>query len=111
MTADHVSQLKAFLLENGFSLNENGYAAPLGAYVTFEPGGQIEYSSPPMVAEEDAVFQKTLAFGHRRLTVIDLSFRSHQPMVDHELGLTIVFNGTIYNYPALREELNDLGSR
>ncbi|NIP72249.1 MAG: N-acetylglutaminylglutamine amidotransferase [Gammaproteobacteria bacterium] len=46
-----------------------------------------------------------LALGHRRLSVIDLSERSHQPLVDTELGLVLVFNGTIYNYPELRAEL------
>ena len=43
-----------------------------------------------------------LGFGHRRLSIIDLSERAHQPMVDPELGLALVFNGTIYNYRALR---------
>ena len=38
-------------------------------------------------------------FGHRRLKIIDLSERAEQPMVDAELGLTVVFNGCIYNYP------------
>jgi asparagine synthase (glutamine-hydrolysing) len=46
-----------------------------------------------------------LAFGHRRLAIIDLSPHASQPMVDMELGLAIVFNGTIYNYPELRAEL------
>ena len=46
-----------------------------------------------------------LALGHRRLAVIDLSERSNQPMVDETLGLVLVFNGTIYNYPELREQL------
>lgn len=46
-----------------------------------------------------------LAFGHRRLSIIDLSERSNQPMVDDQLGLVLVFNGTIYNYPQLRAEL------
>jgi asparagine synthase (glutamine-hydrolysing) len=50
-----------------------------------------------------------VAFGHRRLAIIDLSERSHQPMVDAALGLTLVFNGTIYNYPELRTELHGLG--
>ncbi|MCP4040684.1 MAG: N-acetylglutaminylglutamine amidotransferase, partial [Gammaproteobacteria bacterium] len=50
-----------------------------------------------------------LAFGHRRLAVIDLSQRAHQPMVDRQLELVIVFNGTIYNYPELREELRSNG--
>jgi asparagine synthase (glutamine-hydrolysing) len=43
--------------------------------------------------------------GHRRLSVIDLSMHAHQPMVDHDLGLALVFNGSIYNYPELRAEL------
>ncbi|EXJ15000.1 N-acetylglutaminylglutamine amidotransferase [Imhoffiella purpurea] len=52
-----------------------------------------------------------LAFGHRRLSIIDLSIRSNQPMVDAELGLALVFNGTIYNYRDLRAELQGLGYR
>lgn len=46
-----------------------------------------------------------IALGHRRLAIIDLSERSHQPMLDSTLGLALVFNGTIYNYPQLRAEL------
>ncbi len=50
-----------------------------------------------------------LGFGHRRLAIIDLSVRSNQPMVDAHLGLALVFNGTIYNYRALRAELEAKG--
>ncbi|MBK9442883.1 MAG: N-acetylglutaminylglutamine amidotransferase [Comamonadaceae bacterium] len=50
-----------------------------------------------------------LAFGHRRLSIIDLSSHAHQPMVDATLQLTLVFNGTIYNYRELRVELLALG--
>ena len=50
-----------------------------------------------------------IALGHRRLAIIDLSSRSHQPMVDHSLFLTIVFNGTIYNYRELRTQLQEKG--
>src|SRR5512139_62784 len=50
-----------------------------------------------------------LAFGHRRLAIIDLSPRGNQPMVDSALGLVLVFNGTIYNYRELREELRQSG--
>ncbi len=52
-----------------------------------------------------------VALGHRRLAIIDLSERGNQPMLDTELGLAIVFNGTIYNYPELREELKAKGHR
>ena len=44
-------------------------------------------------------------FGHRRLSIMDLSARAHQPFVDNALGLGIVFNGAIYNHHALRDEL------
>jgi asparagine synthase (glutamine-hydrolysing) len=50
-----------------------------------------------------------LSFGHRRLSVIDLSPRSHQPLVDSDHGLVLVYNGTLYNYKALRAELQSLG--
>jgi asparagine synthase (glutamine-hydrolysing) len=48
--------------------------------------------------------QQTLALGHRRLSIIDLSNMGSQPM--HYMNrYTIVFNGEIYNYIELREEL------
>ncbi|MDR2625011.1 MAG: N-acetylglutaminylglutamine amidotransferase [Zoogloeaceae bacterium] len=46
-----------------------------------------------------------LAFGHRRLSIIDLSEAASQPMHDEGLGLTLVFNGVLYNYRELRREL------
>ncbi|HXA91403.1 MAG TPA: N-acetylglutaminylglutamine amidotransferase [Mycobacterium sp.] len=52
-----------------------------------------------------------VALGHRRLSIIDLSARGAQPMVDSELGLTLVFNGCIYNYKDLRSELQATGYR
>lgn len=48
-------------------------------------------------------------FAHRRLSIMDLSLRAHQPFVDNQLGLGIVFNGAIYNHHALREELKAAG--
>src|ERR1700710_1008347 len=52
-----------------------------------------------------------VALGHRRLAIIDLSAAGAQPMVDAELGLTVVFNGCIYNYEQLRDELAAVGYR
>jgi len=49
------------------------------------------------------------ALGHRRLKIIDLSERAQQPMVDPGLGLSVAFNGCIYNYKALRKELEAKG--
>ncbi|MFA9445917.1 N-acetylglutaminylglutamine amidotransferase [Egicoccus sp. AB-alg6-2] len=50
-----------------------------------------------------------IAMGHRRLSIIDLSTCGNQPMHDAGLGLTLVFNGCIYNYQPLREELQSEG--
>ena len=50
-----------------------------------------------------------VAFGHRRLAIIDLSSSADQPIVDAALRLALVFNGTIYNYRELRAELISMG--
>jgi asparagine synthase (glutamine-hydrolysing) len=56
-----------------------------------------------------AFMQDRVAFGHRRLSIIDLAAASQQPMIDAQLGLAIVFNGCIYNYRELRAELAGKG--
>lgn len=50
-----------------------------------------------------------VGLGHRRLAVVDLSPAGGQPMVHAESGLALVFNGEIYNFAQLREELAALG--
>lgn len=55
--------------------------------------------------------QGPIALGHRRLKIMDLQEASGQPMIDSDLGLSMVFNGAIYNYPELRSELEALGYR
>ncbi|MBO0983025.1 N-acetylglutaminylglutamine amidotransferase [Rathayibacter sp. SD072] len=52
-----------------------------------------------------------VALAHRRLSIIDLSVAGSQPMVDAALGLSIVFNGCIYNHRQLRAELEAKGHR
>ncbi len=52
-----------------------------------------------------------LAFGNRRLSIIDLSSNGHQPMTDNEKRAWITFNGEIYNYSELKEQLLKLGSK
>src|SRR6185369_14590055 len=53
----------------------------------------------------------TTVFGHRRLAIIDLSANGHQPMQDAGGIYHVVFNGEIYNYQALRDELVRAGHR
>ncbi len=51
-----------------------------------------------------------VALGHRRLSIIDLEGGA-QPMTDPETGTVVVFNGEIYNFPALMETLSGYGHR
>ncbi len=53
--------------------------------------------------------QAGVVLGHRRLKIIDLSEKAHQPMVDPFLGLSIVYNGALYNYKELRRQLEEKG--
>ena len=50
-----------------------------------------------------------VGFGFRRLSILDLSPAGHQPMTVANTGVTIVFNGEIYNYVELRQALVALG--
>src|SRR3990172_3731738 len=50
----------------------------------------------------------SLGFGFRRLSIIDLE-GGHQPMSDQESSVWVVFNGEIYNFPELKEELRAYG--
>src|SRR5690606_23104907 len=55
--------------------------------------------------------QGPVGFGHRRLRVIDTSHAAEQPMGDPHRGVSIVYNGAIYNYRALRDALIAKGYR
>ena len=55
--------------------------------------------------------EPVVVFGHRRLSIIDLTSAGHQPMRDEETGNWITFNGEIYNYRELRAELESKGHR
>lgn len=77
--------------------NHDDLKAMLGPLQRRGPDHQGEYLEGPV------------AMGHRRLSIIDLSSRSNQPMIDNATANVLVFNGTIYNYPALRDELRACG--
>jgi len=55
--------------------------------------------------------QGAMGFGHRRLAVIDLTPAAHQPMMSDDGQLCITYNGEIYNFQELRDDLECLGYR
>jgi len=59
----------------------------------------------------DVAVNGVLGLAHARLAIIDLSAAGAQPMADAESGLTLVFNGVIYNYRELKAELSAHGCR
>lgn len=88
--------------------------------------GWVSWDSPPEIAvlkkmnaqlmhrgpDAGAVFATgPMAFGHRRLSIIDLSASANQPMRSQCNRYVITFNGEIYNFRALRDELIDLGAK
>lgn len=54
---------------------------------------------------------KNISLGHRRLSIIDLSERGHQPMLNENNKIAVVFNGEIYNYKILKENLEKKGHK
>src|SRR5689334_536482 len=52
-----------------------------------------------------------LGLGHRRLAILDLSNDARQPMTYEDSGLWLCFNGEVYNFIELKEELQGLGYR
>lgn len=56
--------------------------------------------------DDEGIFvDKNVGLGFVRLSIIDLSFAGHQPMFDQTNRYTIIYNGEVFNYIELREEL------
>lgn len=80
--------------------------------------GLEKYHSDPLVREMNQLIQhrgpdaegyyieEGIALGHRRLSIIDLSAGANQPFEDAQQRYVIVFNGEIYNYLEVKQELN-----
>jgi asparagine synthase (glutamine-hydrolysing) len=97
-----------------------------GYLLVDEPGGEPEllggrdtpadaYQSSAPFAPTSAIDARerpvTVALGHRRLSIIDLSVLGHQPMCTPDRRYWLVYNGEIYNYRELANELSALGYR
>lgn len=63
----------------------------------------------PLFESDTTSIPANIGLSHRRFSIIDLSSGGHQPFFDAERSCCLVFNGEIYNYLELREELEQRG--
>ncbi len=82
-----------------------------GFLACWATAGQFDHAFLPHTSRWDGRAPLTVALGHRRLAILDLSDRGLQPMTVAGARSWIVFNGEIYNHLELRDELEALGYR
>src|SRR5690606_26356419 len=82
-------------------------------YVLLAPGGEkpLLVHGPLHHALGRTAGPYTLALGHRRLAIVDLTPLGRQPMGTDDGRYWITYNGEVYNAPELRQELAHLGHR
>lgn len=91
-----------------FSVQRNDEGEGLVARIV-----QHQYRRGPDVQAVETVHVQSpqVVLGHNRLSIVDLSTASNQPLWDHERRCCLVYNGEIYNYLELRTELQQKGHR
>jgi asparagine synthase (glutamine-hydrolysing) len=92
------------LFNEDASLIFGGQSTPLNIYQS-----TIPYCPDKRILEDPFETKAVLGLGHRRLAIVDLSEAGHQPMSYDNGRYWIVYNGEIYNYLELRQELETLG--
>ena len=98
----------------GYLVYQTGTDRPLGQNFTDSQFQEVcpllpVIDSPPRSQSGLHSEKWDLFFGHRRLSVIDLSPRGHQPMCDKAHKIWLIYNGEIYNFREIRRELEALG--
>lgn len=68
-------------------------------------------SNLPLLHPQANAMKANIGLSHRRFAIIDLTAAGHQPLFDRDRTCCLVFNGEIYNYVELREELEAQGVR
>ncbi len=80
-----------------------GNKSLLNQYTLENMINEIHHRGPD---DEGFYLNEWVGFGFKRLSIIDISLDGHQPMFDLKKLHVIVFNGEIYNYNSLKEELH-----
>lgn len=95
--------------DEGFVLfNDNDFVV-LGSGDTAKESWSSNELYSPKSDINSSTFQAHVAFGHRRLSILDLSPKGHQPMCTDDQRFWITFNGEIYNYLEIKQELKGYG--
>src|ERR1022692_3436448 len=89
----------------------------IAGYITQAPSPEAEHAFKTMLTslarrgpDSDGLANwPGAALGHRRLAILDLSPAGHQPMLSEDGQIGLVFNGCIYNFMELREDLEKRG--
>jgi len=71
-------------------------------------GARLQHRGPD---KQRYILEENFAMAHARLSIIDLSEQSDQPFTSHDKRFTVVYNGELFNYRELREELIEKGHR
>ncbi len=98
--------------DEGFVLVDPGSGASLtlGGGATRPDAWSSPWRWAPGRAEKDPVHARfSVGLAHRRLSIVDLSTAGHQPMCDREGRCWLTFNGEVYNWIELRDELKAMG--
>jgi asparagine synthase (glutamine-hydrolysing) len=86
-------------IDNKLEISDNNIISMRDTMVSRGPDDSGIYITP----------DRKLGLGHRRLSILDLSPNGKQPMTNEDGSIFLVFNGEIYNFSELREELTNQG--
>ena len=73
------------------------------------PDSSLDLQKQMSLITEDSSFPHHLAFGFRRFSIVDLTSRGHQPYWNPDRSVCLIYNGEIYNYKEIKQELEAAG--
>jgi asparagine synthase (glutamine-hydrolysing) len=95
--------------DEGFVLFDKSNYQVLGSSDTAKESWNSDELYSPKTGTKPSSFNANIGFGHRRLCILDLSSKGHQPLCSIDERYWITFNGEVYNYLEIRIELIGLG--
>ena len=95
--------------DEGFVLFNNSHFEVLGSSDTASESWKSNELYSSKVDITISSFNGNIGLGHRRLSILDLSTKGHQPMCSDDERYWITYNGEVYNYLEIRKELIELG--